>query len=58
MSEHVLLWWEIHVEILNHEHLLEISSWNEFKKFLRDQFYALGNHNKQLMKLQFFRKQR
>ena len=55
MSGHALVWWEIHVENLNYEHLLEISSWNEFKELLRDRFYPLGHHNKQLMKWQCFR---
>jgi len=50
MSGHALVWWESHVETLNHEHFYEISSWNEFKELLRDQFYPLGYHNKQLMK--------
>lgn len=58
MSEHALVWWEIHVETLNHEYLSEISSLNEFKELLRDQFYPLGHQNKQLMKCQFFRQQR
>jgi len=55
MSGPALLWWESYVETLDHEHLSEISSWNEFKELLRDQFYPLRNHNKQLMKWQFFR---
>ena len=46
MSGHALVWWEIHLETLNHEHLSKISSWNEFKELLRDQFYLLGHHNK------------
>lgn len=46
MDGHTLVWWEIHVETLIHEHLLEVSSWNEFKELLRDQFYPLGYHNK------------
>jgi len=50
MSGHALVWWESHLETLNHEHLSKISSWNGFKELLRDQFYPLGYHNKQLMK--------
>ena len=50
MGGHALVWWESHVEIIRHEHLLKISSWNEFKNLLGDQFYPLRHHNKQLMK--------
>jgi len=46
MGGHALVWWESHVETLSHEHLLEVSSWDEFKKLSRDQFYPLGHHNK------------
>ena len=55
MSGHALVWWESHLETLNHEHLSKISSWNGFKELLRDQFYPLGYHNKQLMKWQSLR---
>ena len=50
MSGHALVWWENYVETYRDEHLSEISSWNAFKDLLRDQFYPLGHHNKQMMK--------
>jgi len=36
--------------ILQHETQPPISSWDEFKNLLRDQFYPLGYHNNQLIK--------
>jgi len=58
MGDHDLVWWESHVDSLTHENLSPIFSWDEFKKLLKEQFYPLGHHNKQLMKWQFFRQQR
>ena len=46
MGRHVSIWWESHVENLKHENQPKIFSWEEFERFMKEQFYPLGYHNK------------
>ena len=55
MGGHPLVWWESYVETLRLSKEELISSWEDFKRLLREQFYPLGHEAKQIIKWQFYR---
>ena len=56
MGQKALLWWESFYRIINHRGQAQVTSWNEFKRELRRNFYPLGYEDHLFLKWHHLKK--